>query len=126
MIPLCRSLGVGLVPWSPLARGLLARGAIATTTRTGNDPLADRMYGTSDDLAVVDALTAVAAERGLPPAQVALAWLRSKPGVTAPIVGITKPRHLADAVASVDVDLTSEEIEQLEAPYRPHGVLGHA
>ncbi len=128
MIPLCVDQGVGVIPYSPLARGLLAggreRGGRQDTVRAGNDPVADQDY-TDDDFDVVDALRSVAKERDLPPAQIALAWLLHKPGVTAPIVGATKLRHLQDAVAAVDVDLTAEEIARLESPYRPHRILGH-
>ena len=128
MIPFCRATGVGVIPWSPLARGLLAgnrtRGGERHTTRAANDPFADEMYS-DDDFAVIDAVVAVAGERGVPPAQVALAWLLSRPGVTAPIVGATKPRHLEDALAAVDVKLSVEDVARLEAPYRPHPVLGH-
>jgi len=123
MLPLCLDQGVGVIPWSPLARGLLAR--TGTTTRSGSDPLGDQYYGEAD-VPVVTALRAVAEARGLPPATVALAWLLGRPGVTAPIVGATKEHHLDDAVAAVDVRLTDEEVARLEAPYQPHAVLGHA
>ncbi|HEY2950888.1 MAG TPA: aldo/keto reductase [Micromonosporaceae bacterium] len=129
MIPLCLDQGVGIIPWSPLARGLLAgsrgRGGGASTVRAGNDPLADDMYS-DDDFDVVDAVRAIAAGRGLAPAQIALAWLLSRPGVTAPIVGATKLGHLEDAIAAVDITLTDDEVARLEAPYRPHPVLGHS
>jgi aryl-alcohol dehydrogenase-like predicted oxidoreductase len=129
MIPLCLDQGVGVIPYSPLARGLLAgnrsRGGERHTVRAGNDPLADTRISDADfDMA--DALRAVAAERGASPAQVALAWLLGRPAVNAPIVGATKLGHLDDAVASVDVALTEEEVTRLEAPYRPHPVLGHS
>jgi 1-deoxyxylulose-5-phosphate synthase len=127
MIPLCRDLGVGLIPWSPLARGLLAgsrgRGGATNTLRAGTDHLG-QMYG-EDDFDVVDAVTEVAAGHGVAPARVALAWLLSRPGVSAPVVGATKPAHLEDAVGALDVELTAEEVARLEAPYRPHPVLGH-
>jgi aryl-alcohol dehydrogenase-like predicted oxidoreductase len=129
MIPLCLDQGVGLIPWSPLARGLLAgsreRGGVTRTVRAGNDPFADELYEDAD-FDVVDAVRAVAAERGLPPAQIALAWLLGRPGVAAPIVGATKLAHLEDAIAAVDVELSADEVARLEAPYRPHGVLGHS
>jgi 1-deoxyxylulose-5-phosphate synthase len=129
MIPFCVDQGVGVIPYSPLARGLLAgsrdRGGQRTTLRSGSDPLADRFYG-EDDFKVVDAVRAVAAERGVPPARVALAWLLGRPAVTAPIVGATKLAHLDDAIAAVDLDLTDDEVARLEAPYRPHPVLGHS
>ena len=128
MIPLCLDQGIGVLPWSPLARGLLAgnreRGDVRNTVRAGSDPLADQYY-TTEDFDVVDVLRAIAAERGEPPARTALAWLLSRPGVTAPILGATKTRHLDDAVAAVGTTLTSDEIARLEAPYRPHRVLGH-
>ncbi|WP_171168055.1 aldo/keto reductase [Streptomyces sp. I05A-00742] len=128
MIPLCLDQGVGCVPWSPLARGLLAgnreRGGAERTARAGSDALARRLYD-EDDFDVVDVVRAIAAERGLPPARIALAWLLGKPGVAAPIVGATRDVHVADAVAAVDLTLSEEEVARLEAPYRPHPVLGH-
>ena len=129
MIPLCQDQGIGVIPWSPLARGLLAgsreRAGAGGTVRSGSDPLADTMY-VDADFDVVDVVRAVAGERGLPPAQVALAWLLSKPAVSAPIVGATKLRHLEDAIAAVDLALSDEEVVRLEAPYRPHPVIGHS
>jgi aryl-alcohol dehydrogenase-like predicted oxidoreductase len=129
MIPLCRDQGVGVIPWSPLARGLLAgtdqRGGKRDTVRATNDRFADDMYG-EGDFDVVDVVRAVAAERGVSPAQIALAWMLGKPGITAPIIGATKERHLDDAIAAVDVTLTDEEVARLEAPYRPHRILGHS
>jgi aryl-alcohol dehydrogenase-like predicted oxidoreductase len=129
MIPLCLDQGVGVIPWSPLARGLLAgnreRGGTRRTARAGSDPLADEMYQDSD-FDVVDEVRAVAAERRVPPAQVAIAWLLGRPGVTAPIVGATSARHVDDAVAAAELTLTEKETERLEAPYRPHPVLGHS
>ncbi|NMI01800.1 aldo/keto reductase [Pseudonocardia acidicola] len=127
MHPLCLDQGVGVIPWSPLARGMLAGNRTRRekrTTRARSDDFADRLYNEAD-FAVVDALTEVAAKRGLPPAQVALAWLLHKPTVTAPIIGATKPGHIEDAVAAVDVELTDDEIAALEKPYVPHPVLGH-
>ncbi|MFL5798929.1 MAG: aldo/keto reductase [Actinomycetota bacterium] len=129
MIPLCMDQGVGIIPWSPLARGLLAgtwgRGGERHTVRAGSDPYAETLYG-EQDFDVVDAVEAVAGDRDLPPAQIALAWLLGKPAVTAPIVGATRVRHLEDAVAAVDVRLSEDEVARLEAPYRPHPVLGHS
>ena len=122
MIPLCLDQGVGVLPYSPLARGLLAGGE-RSTARAGNDPAAEQLY-TEADFGVVDTLRAVAAELGVPPAQVALAWLASRPGVTAPIVGATKLRHLQDALASLDVTLTPGQADRLESGYRPHAVAG--
>jgi aryl-alcohol dehydrogenase-like predicted oxidoreductase len=129
MIPQCIDQGVGLLPWSPLARGWLAgtrtREGDHRTTRAGSDPVADRMYGRDEDFDVVERVAEVAAERGVPPAQLALAWLLQQPGVTAPIVGVTKPEHLEDALSAVDLALSPEEMARLEEPYRPHRVLGH-
>jgi len=129
MIPLCLDQGVGVIPWSPLARGLLAgnreRGGAARTMRAGNDPFADEMY-VDDDFDVVDVVRALASGRGLPPAQIALAWLLDKRAVSAPIVGMTRLKHLEDAVAATDVALSEAEVTRLEAPYRPHRVLGHS
>jgi 1-deoxyxylulose-5-phosphate synthase len=128
MIPLCLDEGVGVLPWSPLARGLLAgsrtRNGAETTLRSGSDPVAEEMYEESD-FDVVDVVREVAAARGLPTAQIALAWLLGKPGVTAPIVGATKLGHLQDAIAAMEVRLTDEESSRLEAPYRPHPILVH-
>lgn len=128
MIPLCLDQGVGLIPWSPLARGLLAgnrtRGGGQETVRAGSDPMTV-MYG-EDDFDVVDVVGEIAAERGVTPAQIALAWLLGKPGVTAPIVGATKPHHVQDAIAAEELTLTAEEVARLEAPYRPHRILGHS
>lgn len=129
MIPLCVDQGVGVIPWSPLARGLLTgsreRGAEPATTRAGSDPVAGAMYE-DNDFDVVDAVRALAAERELPPAQIALAWLLGRPAVTAPIVGATRLGHLEDALAATEVSLTEDEVARLEAPYRPHRVLGHS
>ncbi|TWF74256.1 aryl-alcohol dehydrogenase-like predicted oxidoreductase [Pseudonocardia hierapolitana] len=125
MHPLCLDQGVGVIPWSPLARGRLARlPEERTTTRSGSDPIADNMYTESDD-AVVRAVAEVAKGRDLPLAQVALAWMLHKEAITAPIVGATKPGHIEDAVAAVGVELSDDEIAALEAPYVPHPVLGH-
>lgn len=129
MIPFCVDQGIAVLPYSPLARGMLAgsrdRAGQRNTVRSGSDPLADSFYQDTD-FDVVDVVAAVAAERGLVPAQVALAWLLSKPAVSAPIVGATKERHLDDAVAAVEVRLTDEEVARMEAPYRPHPVAGHS
>jgi 1-deoxyxylulose-5-phosphate synthase len=127
MIPLCVDEGVGVVPYSPLARGLLAgtreRGGGRSTVRAGSDPVAE-MYDDSD-FDVVDVVREVAGERGLVPAQIALAWLLAKPAVAAPIVGATKLGHLEDAIAATGVALSEAETARLEAAYRPHPVLGH-
>jgi aryl-alcohol dehydrogenase-like predicted oxidoreductase len=128
MIPLCLDQGVGVIPWSPLGRGLLTgnrtRDGQRLTTRARTDTFGESLYA-EEDFDVVDRLREVAAARGLPPAQAALAWLLHKPGVTAPIVGASKIEHLDDAVAAIELSLTDEEIRQLEEPYRPHRVLGH-
>jgi aryl-alcohol dehydrogenase-like predicted oxidoreductase len=125
MIPLCHDQGVGVIPWSPLARGLLAR--TEPTTRTTSDPVAD-MYSphAEEDAKVIDALRAIANSRGVAPAQIALAWLLANEAVTAPIVGATKLQHIEDAIAAVDLDLTEDEVSSLAAPYRAHPVLGHS
>ena len=128
MIPLCLDQGAGIIPWSPLARGLLTgtreRDGERLTVRAGSDPIADDMY-VGADFDVVDVVRALASERGLAPAQVALAWLLAKAGVTAPIVGATRLPHLDDAVAAVEVKLSDDEAARLEAPYQPHRILGH-
>jgi 1-deoxyxylulose-5-phosphate synthase len=128
MVPLCLDQGVGIIPWSPLARGLLAgnrsRGGVKHTVRAGSDTFGDSLYS-DDDFDVVDQLAEVASARGLPPAQIALAWLLHRPGVIAPIVGATKVSHLDDAIAAATVTLTADEIAQLEKPYRPHAISGH-
>jgi 1-deoxyxylulose-5-phosphate synthase len=125
MHPLCLDQGVGVIPWSPLAGGRLAkRPEERTTTRSGSDAYAKSMYTDADD-AVVAAVAEVAKTRGLPLAQVALAWMLQKEAVTAPIVGATKPGQVEDAVAALDVALTDEEVAALEAPYVPHPILGH-
>ena len=125
MIPLCHAEGIGLLPWSPIARGLLAGNRRAGTLRSRADDYALKLYTQEADDRVVDAVEMVAKQRGVPPAQVALGWLLHKPDVTAPIVGASKPHHLQDAVAALKVKLSKEEISQLEAPYVPHPVLGH-
>jgi 1-deoxyxylulose-5-phosphate synthase len=132
MHPLCLDQGIGVIPWSPLARGMLAGTRTRdtrSTTRSRSDDIADNYYGTADhadaDFAVVDAVRDVAQARGLPPAQVALAWLLRRGVVTAPIVGATKPGHIDDAVAAIDVELSAAELAALEGPYVTHPVLGH-
>jgi len=129
MIPLCIDQGIGVIPWSPLARGVLAgnrtRQGERHTTRSGSDPFTDYLYSQPSDFDVVDRVAEVAAERGVPAAQVALAWLLHRPGVTAPIVGATKLAHLTDALAAETLSLSAEEMARLEEPYLPHPVLGH-
>jgi aryl-alcohol dehydrogenase-like predicted oxidoreductase len=127
MLKLCLDQGVGVIPWSPLARGKLARPwETETTKRSESDGYAKNLYTKTAeaDKLVVERLTKVAGERGVPMAQVALAWLLSKPAITAPIVGATKLHHLADAVAAVELKLTAEEVKALEEPYVAHPVLG--
>jgi aryl-alcohol dehydrogenase-like predicted oxidoreductase len=129
MIPQCIDQGVGVIPWSPLARGFLAgtrtREGERLTQRSETDSFQDRLYGRPEDFDVVDRLAEVAGERGVPQAQIALAWLLHKPGVTAPIVGATKLAHLEDALAAAELSLSPEEMARLEEPYVPHPVLGH-
>lgn len=128
MLPLCRDRGVGVIPWSPLARGRLARTPEEKTARSESDRFGAYLYRKSEeaDRLVIDRVGEIAAARGLPRAQLALAWLLAKPGVTSPIVGATKPQQLDDAIASVDVVLSPEEIVKLEEPYVPHPVAGFA
>ncbi|HLG89600.1 MAG TPA: aldo/keto reductase [Alphaproteobacteria bacterium] len=126
MIPLCRDRGVGLIPWSPLARGRLAGNKRQGTVRSETDTFGNMMYDRPTDERIIDRLGEVAAARGTPPAQVALAWMLSKPGITAPIVGASKPHHLKDALAALTVQLSGEEMKRLEELYEPHPVLGHA
>ena len=129
MIPQCLDQGVGVIPWSPLARGLLAgnrtREGERLTTRAQTDAFGDNLYKPELDFGVIDRLGEVAEERGDAPVQVALAWLLAKPGVTAPIVGATKISHLEDALAAEQLTLSPEEIERLEEPYVPHAIAGH-
>src|SRR5579863_2017135 len=129
MIPHCIDQGIGVIPWSPLARGVLtgnrSRDGDRRTTRSGTDPFTDYLYSQPSDFDVVERVAEVAAGRGVPPAQVALAWLLQRPGVTAPIVGTTKPGHVDDALAAVKLELTEEEISRMEERYVPHPVLGH-
>ena len=129
MIPQCIDQGAGVIPWSPLARGLLAgtrtRDGERRTVRSGSDAFGDSLYRMASDFDVVERCAEIAAARGVPSAQVALAWLLHKPGVTAPIVGATKPGHLSDALAADDLTLTADEMGRLEEPYVPHPVLGH-
>jgi 1-deoxyxylulose-5-phosphate synthase len=129
MIPQCIDQGVGVIPWSPLARGLLAGNRTSAgerlTARANSDPFADSLYLPELDFPVIDRATEVAAERGVPSAQVALAWLLHRPGVTAPIVGATKALHVEDALAAEALALGDDEIARLEEPYVPHAVAGH-
>ena len=128
MIPLCREEGIGLIPWSPLARGFLTgnrrKEDKGETTRAKSDEFAHRMYYEDYDFALSDRVTEVAKEKGLPPAQVALAWILQKPGITGPIIGATKLHHIDDAVRALDVVLSEDEMKRLEELYRPHPILG--
>jgi 1-deoxyxylulose-5-phosphate synthase len=128
MLPLCREEGLGVIPWSPLARGFLAgkrRQGEGETRRAKTDTFAHELYYQPEDYDVVDRLLALAERRGEKPARLALAWLLHQPGVTAPIVGASRMEHLEDAVAALEVSLSDEERKELEEPYRPHPVLGH-
>jgi aryl-alcohol dehydrogenase-like predicted oxidoreductase len=126
MLPLCEAEGIGVIPWSPLARGHLARRPDETTKRSETDEFGRTLYERTAeaDRKVVEAVASVAEQRGVPMAQVALAWVLDKPEVSAPIVGASKPGHLDDAIAALDLVLSAEEIETLEAPYVPHEVVG--
>jgi aryl-alcohol dehydrogenase-like predicted oxidoreductase len=130
MLPLCREQGIGVIPWSPLARGFLAGNRrpqdFGDTVRAKTDDYARELYYQPSDFTVVERVTEIAQRRGLPNAQVALAWMLHQPGVTAPIVGATKMRHLDDAIAALSLKLDPAEIEALQEPYRPHPVLGHS
>jgi aryl-alcohol dehydrogenase (NADP+) len=129
MNPLCRDQGIGIIPWSPLARGFLAGNRkpqdYGETIRAKTDDYAHKMYYQPSDFTVVERVTEIARKRGVPNAQVALAWLLAQPGITAPIVGASKMQHLDDAVAALRLKLTDEELKALAEPYQPHPVLGH-
>ncbi len=124
MLPLCLDQGVGVIPWSPLARGRLTRPWDTRTSRSEADQFGSSLYR-DEDQAVVERVLAVAERRGVAPAQVALAWLLAQPGVTSPIVGITRREHLDDAVAAVDLELSQDEVADLSDGYVPHAVAGH-
>jgi aryl-alcohol dehydrogenase-like predicted oxidoreductase len=127
MLPLCKSEGIGVIPWSPLARGRLARPSNAeATNRSEKDQYGTRIYSNINegDRQIIDEVGNIAARRNITRAQVALAWLLGKAEITAPIVGATKAEHLADAAAALEVKLTAEEVAALEAPYAPHPVVG--
>ena len=129
MNPLCQAEGIGIIPWSPLARGFLAgnrkKGEADPTARAKSDDFAHRMYYEDADYAIVDRVVALAEAKGVKPAQIALAWLLHRPEVTAPIIGATKMYQLEEAIAAVDIKLSSDEMKQLEELYQPHPVLGH-
>ena len=130
MLPLCRAEGVGVIPWSPLARGFLAgnrtRDKSGETTRSRSDGFAHSLYYRDTDFEVADRVVELAERRGARPAQIALAWMLHQPGITAPIIGASKPHHLQDAIAALDIKLSDEERHYLEEPYQPHPVLGHS
>jgi aryl-alcohol dehydrogenase (NADP+) len=128
MLPLCREEGIGVIPWSPLARGFLAgnrrKGDFGETSRARTDTFAHNLYFTDPDFAVAERGVELAGRLGCKPTQIALAWLLSKPAVTAPIVGASKLAHLDDAASSLAVKLSAEDVQYLEEPYQPHRVLG--
>jgi 1-deoxyxylulose-5-phosphate synthase len=130
MIPLCIDQGVGIIPWSPLARGFLAgnrsRDKGGETARSKSDNFAHMMYYRDDDFAVLDRVTELASHRGCKPAQIALAWMLHKPGITSPIIGASKMPHLEEALQAMEIKLTADDLKRLEEPYQPHPVLGHA
>lgn len=130
MIPLCREQGIALTPWSPLARGFLAgnrtRDKQGETLRAKDDPYAFEMYYRDEDFLIAERLGQAAQQRGIPRMQIALAWMLNKPEITAPIIGATKPNHLPEAIAALDVKLSADEIKSLEEPYVPHPILGHS
>jgi len=129
MLPLCREEGIGVIPWSPLARGFLAgnrrREDRGETVRAKTDGFAHELYYADSDFTIADRVVELATTRGVRPAQIALAWLLAKPGVTAPIVGASKPQHLEDAIDALAIRLEADEVALLEAPYQPHATLGH-
>ncbi|MFD4601436.1 aldo/keto reductase [Streptomyces sp. NPDC058464] len=124
MLPLCADQGVGVLPWSPLARGRLTRDWGTVTERSANDNFGNRLYQ-EGDRAIVEAVTRIADDRGVPRAQVALSWLLHQNAVTAPIIGASKPNHIEDAVAAVELELSDKELEELQQPYGPHPISGH-
>jgi aryl-alcohol dehydrogenase (NADP+) len=130
MIPLCLAEGIGLIPWSPLARGFLTgsrkREDWGETLRAQTDDFAQSMYFKEEDFAIVERAAELAKRRGVTTAQIALAWLLHKPGVVAPIIGASKMHHLEEAIAALEIDLSSEEMQYLEALYQPHPILGHS
>ena len=125
MLPLCVDQGIGVIPWSPLARGRLTRDWDEQTERSQTDEFGKTLYDTVDsDRRIAEAVAKVAEQRGVSRAQVALAWVLRNPAVTAPIIGATKPHHLDDAVAAVSLELTDDEVAMLEDPYTPHAIAG--
>lgn len=130
MIPLCIDQGIGLIPWSPMARGFFAgdrkRGGGGETIRSNSDPFSNNLYFREEDFVVADCVAEVARERGVTGSQIALAWVLHKPDIHSPIIGATKMEHLEQAIAALDIKLSAEEVKKLEEPYKPHPVLGHA
>jgi aryl-alcohol dehydrogenase (NADP+) len=130
MIPLCRDQGIGIIPWSPLARGFLAsnrtRDKKGQTTRSKSDPFAYELYYRDEDFTVAERTVELAKRRGVEPTQIALAWLLHQPGLTAPMIGASKPHHLPEAIAALEVKLSDEDCKYLEEPYVPHPVLGYS
>lgn len=130
MLPLCRAEGIGVIPWSPLARGFLAgnraKQDFGETSRAKTDDFAHKLYYQDSDFAIVDRVTGIATARGVNNAQVALAWMLAKPGITAPIIGASKMPHFDDAIAALSLKLDAEEMRKLEECYQPHGILGHS
>ncbi len=130
MIPLCKDQGIGLIPWSPMARGFFAgnrkRGGGGETRRAQNDPFANELYFREQDFVMAERADQVAKVRGLTASQIALAWVLNKPHITAPIIGSSKIEHLDQAIAALDIKLSEEEIKRLEEPYQPHPILGHS
>jgi len=130
MMPLCLSEGIGVIPWSPLARGFLSgnrtREEWGVTSRAKTDDFAHQMYYQESDFTVVERVEVVARQKGVSPSQIALAWLLHQPGVTAPIIGASKMPHLEENVAALDIELSTEELNSLQEPYTPHPVLGHS
>jgi aryl-alcohol dehydrogenase-like predicted oxidoreductase len=125
MLPLCQDQGVGVIPWSPLARGRLTRPWDTATARAESDEFGSSLYR-DEDAAIVAKVLEIAERRGVSPAQVALAWVMAQPAVTSPIVGVTRPEHLDDAIRAVDLELDADELEELSAGYTPRGIAGHA
>jgi aryl-alcohol dehydrogenase (NADP+) len=129
MIPLCIDLGVGLIPWSPLARGFLAGNRVreggGETTRARTDDYADQLYFREEDFTIAERAGEVARQRGVTASQIALAWMLDKPHITSPIIGASKMEHLEQAIAALDIQLTDDEVSSLEEAYQPHPILGH-
>jgi 1-deoxyxylulose-5-phosphate synthase len=130
MIPLCLDQGVGLIPWSPMARGFFAKnrkpGGGGETTRAKSDPFANQLYFREEDFQVASLANEIADARGVTGSQIALAWILSKPHINSPIIGATKMDHLEQAIATLDIKLTDDEVKKLEEPYKPHPILGHS